>query len=303
MGELVLAAKVTHVPSIWLSLQPGKHHGIRRPAEGALREIGRRARERGADTFVIADTHWLNSMGFHLNGAARHAGSYASHELPHFIPKLTYDYPGAPELAELVGEEITAGGQHALVHDVADLGLEYATLVPMHLANPGQPPLAVLPIGANMYSTPDENRRVGAALARAITRSGRRVAFLASGSLSHMFPTNELGPDHLDKISSPINAVMDAAVLDLWCSGRIGEFLAILPDYNTRFAGEGAMADTGILFGLLGWDAYTGRGEQLCPYFPSSGTGQVVVDFELPSPGTGLPVPGEGVPSPRAESD
>src|SRR5581483_2996029 len=235
MGELVLAAKVTHVPSIWLSLQPGRYHGIRRPAELALREIGRRARERGADTFVIVDTHWLNSMGFHLNGAARHAGSYASRELPHFIPKLVYDYPGAPGLARLIAEEITAGGQRALVHDVADLAPEYATLVPMHLANAAEPRLAVLPIGASMYSTPEENRRVGQALARAVTRGDHRVAFLASGSLSHMFPPNEQGPEYLDTISAPINAVMDRAVLAMWREGRIAEFLAILPDYNTRF--------------------------------------------------------------------
>src|SRR5919198_863938 len=75
MGEIVLAAKITHVPSIWLSLQPGKHHGIRAGAEKALKEVARRARERGADTYVIADTHWMNTIGFHLNAKARHSGS------------------------------------------------------------------------------------------------------------------------------------------------------------------------------------------------------------------------------------
>ena len=74
MGKLVMAAKITHVPSIWLSIQPGKYFGIRRGAELGLIEVGRRARERGADTFVIHDTHWLNSMGFHVNGKARHQG-------------------------------------------------------------------------------------------------------------------------------------------------------------------------------------------------------------------------------------
>ena len=54
-----------------------------------------------------------------------------------------------------------------------------------------------------------------------------------------------------------------------------------LPDYNIKCSGEGAMADTGMLFGVLGREAYTGRGEQLCDYFPSTGTGQVVVDFSI----------------------
>ncbi|MDF5759085.1 3,4-dihydroxyphenylacetate 2,3-dioxygenase [Spongiactinospora sp. TRM90649] len=282
MGEVVLAAKITHVPSIWLSIQPGKHFGIRRPAELALTEIGRRARELGADTFLIADTHWMNSIGFHLNGKERHQATYVSHELPHFIHDLAYDYPGDPELAELIREEIVAGGQKARVHTYQDLGLEYATLVPMYFMNQ-ESGIRVLPIGCNIYSTIDENRRIGEALRRAVLRSGRKVAFLASGSLSHAFPPNEIAESLLDEVSSEINRNVDHAVLEMWNQGRIAEFLDMLPDYNARCTGEGAMADTAMLFGLLGWNDYTGRGEQLCPYFGSSGTGQVVVDFPVPA--------------------
>jgi 3,4-dihydroxyphenylacetate 2,3-dioxygenase len=291
MGEVVLAAKITHVPSIWLSLQPGKHHGIRAGAERALIEVGRRARERGADTYLVADTHWMNSIGFHLNGKARHAGSYASHELPHFIHDLSYGYPGAPELARLVGEEILAGGQRAMVHDVKDLGLEYATLVPMHLMNNDRPQLRVLPIGANIYSTVDENRRVGEAIARAVARSGHRVAFLASGSLSHAFPANEVAETLLNDVNGEFNRQMDHRVLAMWSSGRIAEFLDMLPEYNQRCSGEAAMVDTAMLFGVLGWKEYRGAGEQLCDYFGSTGTGQVVVDFTLSPPSTGSRTP------------
>jgi 3,4-dihydroxyphenylacetate 2,3-dioxygenase len=281
MGSLVLAAKITHVPSIWLSLQDGKHHGIRRAAEDALRELGRRAHERGVDTFVIADTHWLNSSGFHVNAKAVHAGSYASHELPHFIRDLPYSYPGEPTLASLIGEEIRAGGLKSLVHDIADLGLEYGTLVPMYLMNDTEPKINVVPIGCNMYSTIEENLTVGAAIARAIARSDRRVGFLASGSLSHAFPTNALTDQYLNRISSEFHAHMDHLVLDMWRDGRTAEFLEMLPDYNLKCTGEAAMADTGMLFGVLGGTDYAGRGEQLCDYFPSTGTGQVVVDFTV----------------------
>ncbi|MFD7657790.1 3,4-dihydroxyphenylacetate 2,3-dioxygenase [Actinosynnema sp. NPDC059797] len=282
VGEVVLAAKITHVPSIWLSINPGRHHGIRRPAELGLAEVGRRARERGADAFVVADSHWMNSMGFHVNGKARHRGSYASHELPHFIRDLEYDYPGAPDLARLIGEEIAAGGQKGMVHDVKDLGLEYATLVPMHFMNRDDEPLAVVPVGCNIHSTVEENRHVGEAIARAALRSDRKVAFLASGSLSHQFPPNEVSSQYLDRISDPFNEQADRRVLEQWREGRVPEFLEALPAYNERCAGEAAMADTAMLFGILGWDSYTGRGEQLCDYFPSSGTGQVIVDFPVP---------------------
>ena len=282
MGELVLAAKITHVPSIWLSMQPGKHHGIRKSAEDALQEGGRRARERGADTFVIADTHWLNTSGFHVNSRAYHNDTYASHELPHFIPKLRYEYPGNKELAEAIGAAIVDGGQHSLVHDIEDLRLEYGALVPMYIMNSEEPKLRVVPVGCNMFSTIEENLRVGEAIRKAIDASDSKVAFLASGSLSHAFPTNEKTREYLDKISADFNEHMDRHVLELWREGRTQEFLDILPEYNEKCMGEGAMADTGMLFGVLGRSEYHGRGEQLCEYFPSTGTGQVVVDFELP---------------------
>ena len=47
MGELVLAAKITHVPSMYLSELPGPHQGCRKAAIDGHREISRRARERG----------------------------------------------------------------------------------------------------------------------------------------------------------------------------------------------------------------------------------------------------------------
>lgn len=286
MGELVLAAKITHVPSIWLSMKTEKYRGIRASAEAGLREIGRRARDRGADVFVICDTHWLNSMGFHVNGRARFDGSYASHELPHFIHDLAYSYPGDPEFAQLFVDEINAGGQRAMLHDYKDLGLEYGTLVPMSLIQEEgvvdvQDRIPIVPIGANMFTQPHENRLIGEALRRAIAKSDRNVAVLASGSLSHQFPPNEISYEYLDRISEPLNTAVDLDVLEMWKSGRITEFLDVLPEFNRRFSGEGSMADTGVLFGVLGWDAYTGHGEQLCEYFPSSGTGQVVVDFSL----------------------
>lgn len=173
------------------------------------------------------------------------------------------------------------------MHDIKDLGLEYGTLVPMYLMNETEPKIRVLPIGCNMYSTIEENLTVGEAIARAVGRVDRRVAFLASGSLSHSFPTNALTERYLNRISTDFNAHVDRLVLDLWRDGRTADFLDMLPDYNVKCSGEAAMADTGMLFGVLGGREYAGHGEQLCDYFPSTGTGQVIVDFTapfLPSP-------------------
>jgi len=57
LGQLVLAAKVTHVPSLMLSEAEGSPlQRARSGAVAALRELGRRARARGVSTFVVFDT-------------------------------------------------------------------------------------------------------------------------------------------------------------------------------------------------------------------------------------------------------
>ena len=45
MGKLVLAAKITHVPSMYLSEQDGPHKGCRQAAIDGHKEIARRMRE------------------------------------------------------------------------------------------------------------------------------------------------------------------------------------------------------------------------------------------------------------------
>lgn len=48
MGTLALAAKITHVPSMYLSELPGKNHGCRQSAIDGHKEISKRCRERGS---------------------------------------------------------------------------------------------------------------------------------------------------------------------------------------------------------------------------------------------------------------
>jgi 3,4-dihydroxyphenylacetate 2,3-dioxygenase len=283
MGELVLAAKVTHVPSLMLSESLAPLKGTRDGPIDALRLIGRRARERGADTFVVFDTHWISNFGFHINGNRWHRGSYTSPEAPHMISDLNYEFPGNPDLADLIAAETTRDGPAALAHQIPTMPVEYGTIVPMHYMNADKA-LSVVPIASPVFASVDENRRFGAAVHRAIRRSGHKVALLASGSLSHqLFENSKLGPEAWNRISSEFNRQMDLRVLELWRGGHFAEFCAMLPDYTRKCNGEALMADTVMLFGALGWDRFDGEAEQLCDYFPSSGSGQVAVEFHLPS--------------------
>src|SRR6478672_4756221 len=136
MGELVLAAKVSHVPSLMLSEVAGSPlRSARQGAVNALRELGRRARERRVSTFVVFDTHWLSNFGYHINANPHHRGAFTSHEAPQMIQDLHYDLPGHTALAEEMAGEADVAGLKVIVLIDGTVEHEDGPLVRMHGTN------------------------------------------------------------------------------------------------------------------------------------------------------------------------
>ena len=129
----------------------------------------------------------------------------------------------------------------------------------------------------------DESRVVGEAIRAAVEASDSKVLLLASGSLSHKIWSNkDYAPNNgTFTISSEFNRQVDLMVLEMWKRGDHATFLKMLGDYANHCSGEGSMHDTAMLYGALGWDAYTGKCEIVTEYFPSSGTGQTNVIFPV----------------------
>jgi len=283
MGEIVLAAKCTHVPTMLMSEQPGRLHGTRQPAIDGHLEIARRAKALGADTVVICDTHWVVNAGYHINANHRFKGLFTSNEFPQFIQDLAYEYQGNAALGDLIAKKAMEKDVFTLSHQVDSLELEYGTLVPMRFMS-READFKVVSIAAwcTVHSY-DTSRKIGEAIREAIEESDSKVLLVASGSLSHKIWSNDEyeANNGTFTISSDFNRQMDLHVLEMWKQGDIATFIKMLPEYAEKCSGEGLMHDTVMLLGALGWDKYTGKGEIVTPYFPSSGTGQVNVIFPV----------------------
>jgi 3,4-dihydroxyphenylacetate 2,3-dioxygenase len=282
MGRLALAAKITHVPSMYLSELPGPRHGTRVDAIAGHVEIGRRCRDLGVDTIIVFDTHWLVNANYHVNCAPHFAGTYTSNELPHFIANLAYDFPGNPALGRLLARVATEQGVETLAHDATTLAPEYGTLVPMRYMNADRH-FKVISVSAlcTVHYLAD-SARLGWAMRRAVEQHyDGTVAFLASGSLSHRFAQNGLAPEFAFKIWSPFLEQLDQRVVQMWQQGQWADFCAMLPEYASKGHGEGFMHDTAMLLGALGWSAYDAPAEVITPYFGASGTGQINVVFPV----------------------
>ena len=291
MGKLALAAKITHVPSMYLSELPGPRHGTRQDAIDGHVEIGRRCRELGVDTIVVFDTHWLVNANYHLNCAPHFKGTYTSNELPHFISNMGFEFPGNPALGQLLAKTANEMGVEALAHDRTTLAPEYGTLVPMRYMNADRHFKVVSVSALCTVHYLNDSARLGWAMRRAVEEHyDGTVAFLASGSLSHRFAQNGLAPEFAFKIWSPFLEQLDHRVVQMWQQGEWQAFCEMLPEYAAKGHGEGFMHDTAMLLGLLGWSAYDGRAEVITPYFGASGTGQINVVLPV-TPQDGHAVP------------
>jgi 3,4-dihydroxyphenylacetate 2,3-dioxygenase len=291
MGTVALAAKITHVPSMYLSELPGPRQGTRQDAIDGHHEISRRCREAGVDTLVVFDTHWLVNASYHVNCAPHFQGTYTSNELPHFISNMPFECEGNPALGRLLAKTCNSLGVDTLAHDATTLQPEYGTLVPLRYMNADRHFKVVSVSALCMAHYLHDSARLGWAMRRAVEdHYDGTVAFLASGSLSHRFAQNGLAPEFAFKLWSPFLEQLDRRVVQMWQDAQWADFCAMLPEYASKGHGEGFMHDTAMLLGLLGWAAYDGRAEVITPYFGASGTGQINAVFPI-TPQDGAAVP------------
>ena len=297
MGTLALAAKITHVPSMYLSEIDGPGKGKRQSAIDGHIEIGRRCRELGVDTIVVFDTHWLVNADYHINCAPRWKGVYTSNELPHFISNMAFELDGNRELGLLMAEAANAAGVTTRAHPATTLAPEYGTLVPMRYMNADRH-FKVISVSAlcQVHYLAD-SAKLGWAIRRAIEdRYDGTVAVFASGSLSHRFAQNGTADDYRDKMWSPFLERLDHDVVGMWQRGEWADFCDMLPEYAAKGHGEGFMHDTAMLLGALGWNRYDRGVEVVTPFFASSGTGQINAVFPV-SP---MPADLTGIGQPRS---
>lgn len=281
MGQVKLAAKITHVPSMYLSELPGKNHGVRQAAIDGHYEISKRCRELGVDTLIIFDTHWLVNSGYHINAGSHFEGTYTSHELPHFIKNMKYDCDGNPALANLIAAKAQDKGVRAMSHELNSLALEYGTLVPLRYMNADKA-FKVVSISAFCTSHDLQNsRKLGEAVVDAVRDYDGNVAVFASGSLSHRFIWDNIAEQGMNSYTREFDHQVDKRVVDMWKNGEWADFCRMLPEYADYCFGEGLMHDTAMLLGTVGWDKYQGKVEVITPLFASSGTGQINAIFPL----------------------
>ncbi len=231
------------------------------------------------DTVIVLDTHWATTTEFVVSSHKNRSGKFTSSEMPMLFHQVPYDFSGDPELAHAICEE--ANNSWAAPADDPYLPIQYATLnLQSYLAKPNQ---AWVSISICQTATTEDFLRFGAAISRAIEKTGRRVMLIASGGLSHVFQPLSVLREHM--AGDPKNIISEEArTADLeriaWLeAGNHKQVIETMSDYM-KFEPEARFGHYLMLVGALGGNACTLSGKRYSDYESGIGTGHIHLWFQ-----------------------
>ncbi|EGD55912.1 protocatechuate 3,4-dioxygenase [Gordonia neofelifaecis] len=264
--NLVFAGGCSHVPDLLARPEIDPEEAVNRLLEGYARLKDDLVAAAPDVILVSADCHFQSFETGHvvLGESMNHEGSMEFFSRPDLDLKLT----GAPEFSRKLAAAVREAGLEVEEAPVVDL--DHGLVVPLRLVLP-RPDLPVIPVitqPARSFS-PFNARRFGEAMRSVVAESGLRVAFLATGGLSHW-----LDPGHF----GGVDVEFDSYILQLLEAGR-GLDLAALEPFALLEHGQYEFPNWLIMLGLTG-PAVHG---EVYAYEPmeASGGGWTVVRMDL----------------------
>ena len=260
------AFMVPHPPLI----APEVGRGSERQIEATRAAYARVARQIAAlapQTILIASPHaTMYADWFHLSPGSGAEGSFARFGAPGVRFRETYD----EALVEVIEGLAAKCGLPAGTRGEREPALDHGTLVPLYFIRKYLSDFRLVRIGLSGLP-PEDHYRLGQVIARAVSQTGRRAVFVASGDLSHKL--QPYGPYGY----APEGPEYDARVMDVCARAAFGELFDFDEAFCERAAECGHRAFlimAGALDGLsvaaesLSHEDVTGVGYGVCAFHP-----------------------------------
>jgi aromatic ring-opening dioxygenase catalytic subunit (LigB family) len=265
--HLVFAAGCSHVPDVLARPEIDPADAVNRLLAGYEKLAQKLAAATPELIIVTADCHFQRfESGASVVGVGqRHRGSMAFFKRP----DIDLEIAGDPTFAAAIAKAVRAQGLE--VEEAPQVDLDHGLIVPLRLLKltSGIPVVPIITQPARTFS-PFGARAFGVALRNVIDASGKRVAVLATGGLSHWLDPGKFGK---------VDVEFDSYILDMLKAGR-GISLADLEPYPLLDHGQYEILNWLIMLGAVGPGV---RGEVFA-YEPmqASGGGWTVVNMMLP---------------------
>ncbi len=243
-----------------------------RAVRDGLVEQGRHVASTRPETIVINSCHLIATFPTVVDGTPRHRGVLTAQEAPELIHGVEYDFPGDYDLASaLVERGRSAGLMCTLANDV-HYPLDYGTVMPLVCYLDRAQAIPMVPVSVCLSADLDECFAWGGHLAEGARESGRRVAFVASGSVSHKLVR---GPE---RWPSAADQDLDHRFARMLSEGHYEKLWAWLPEYAEAARPEMGGRHLAMMLGaILGSDRRYRA--DLHAYGPSSGSGNYVISL------------------------
>ena len=177
-GSVVFVGIAPHPPVMVPELGGDAAAEVRASIE-AMRELTARVRASGAETVIIVSPHApLEARAFVAYGQPRLRGDFANFR----APQATIDAPLDAELLDGIRQTVADDGFRLVV--LKGYEPDHGTAVPLYFLQQNGWAGRVVALGYSFLSNED-HLRFGRCLRSAAENKGRRVAFIASGDLSH----------------------------------------------------------------------------------------------------------------------
>jgi 3,4-dihydroxyphenylacetate 2,3-dioxygenase len=220
------------------------------------------------DVVVLVSCHWLSTFHHFVDVTPQHEGNLTAFECPELISDVPYHYPGDHDLAnELVKAGQEAGLQVTGVNDPTYVW-DYGTVVPLRYLVPNED-IPVIDLAVTWAASLEETFKWGQQIGKVLKNTNKRVAFVASGALSHRLVR---GPD---KMPSRMEQSLDNQFIDYLNNSDFGSALDMLPQYSRAAGVEAGGRHLAMMFGVL-------EGQYKADYLgyaQSSGSGNAIMTF------------------------
>ena len=177
--SIVASFAVPHPPMIVPEVGKGSEEQVRK----TIRSYERVATEIASlkpETIIITSPHTLCYTDFfYLSSKPMMKGSFASFMAPTVTFEEYIDEELVEEIASIAEEEQFPAGRID-----KEVELDHGTMVPLYFIRKKYPNCKIVVIGLSGYSLKD-HFHLGEIIEKAISRTNRKVVFVASGDLSH----------------------------------------------------------------------------------------------------------------------
>ena len=238
----------------------------------ALVEQGRDVAAARPDVIVVNSCHLITTFPTVVDGTPRHRGVLTAQEAPEIIHGVEYDFPGDFELASAMIDRGRAAGLQCVLANDVHYPLDYGTVMPLvcYLDRPQRIPM--VPVSVCLAASLDECFAWGRHIAAAVRDTGRRAAFVASGSVSHKL---ERGPE---KWPSAPDQELDHRFARMLAGGDYAALWDWLPAYRDAASPEMGGRHLAMMLGVL-IESGVRFDATIHGYGPSSGSGNYVISL------------------------